>query len=902
LNNPNYLYTRTDVGGAYIYDKTEPYWKQILRPLTPAQAGSTTSSKNGYSVDCIAVDHQDPTGQTVYVGGGTGTNSVIMVTRDGGESIQTIKNTKLASIRFDGNLHPDRHPGERIFVDPFNPLYIYVVSHASTFHIIQYTNNSYSSYSVTAVTTLPAADAAMGYTYVMCGEAAAAFQPPRRSSPCSKLYIGVFEGASGGVYVYSSSQGTSTLVAGTDSSPVRATVGRDGMIYFTGRSVVHKFNPTGSTLTAISTGITLPTTASDWAFGMLTVYNQYISGGKYTKLCLTSHSTQVKNPYYISLDQGTTWTTFSGSKTKYNSGVAWASGSNFVAASVSALIYDPFDDSTAYMTDYVAVWMNFNMDSTLAQHIWSNRELGHEELVITGVNPYPAGAVAFGSADMGNFYIKANNFSRLTAIFPTTSDKPSGGRQGKMSDYAGLATNVMVRSHSDVKDVTGSANNPDPSITAADGGAQRSADGFKTFTTCKTNNSNPYIGGNIAISADGTAIVWAPMNYEVPIYSVDNCQTFYTVVGLSTVVIANPGAVWGAQVNLISDKVDANYFYALDSNVVKVSSDRGQHFAAGATLTNPSDQIVVNPWKAGEIWIPCSAGLYLSTNYGSTFSKVSSTTGAVYVGIGPGKSGSPAIAVYIQGTVSGATGVGIFRSLDRGVSWERLDFAPYVPQYVSSSLVADYSVFGRIYLSSSGTGIWIGEPSTQKPGNNGPTGSSSTAAAKSSSSSTAKSSSSPVKSSSSSSSPRGSSSSPKSSSSSSSSRKSSSSSISSSGSSAGSKISTSSRSSSSTGSKTSTTSSSSSSSSTSQDAVSSSSSSSSSILTTASSSSTATNATTPDALTSNSSASPATFAVGGTLFIVVIIVAASSVAALVSFFLYRARRQRNAFPKNLSTI
>jgi hypothetical protein len=111
--------------------------------------------------------------------------------------------------------------------------------------------------------------------------------------------------------------------------------------------------------------------------------------------------------------------------------------------------------------------------------------------------------------------------------------------------------------------------------------------------------------------------------------------------------------------------------------------------------------------KEGDVW--CTAGdngLYHSTNAGKQFIKHTAVQQANKIAFGKAAPGTDYPAIYLAGKVYDL--YGIFRSVDKGNSWIRINSDRN--QYLGiRALAADANVFGRVYIGTSGRGIVYGE-------------------------------------------------------------------------------------------------------------------------------------------------------------------------------------------------
>jgi len=209
--------------------------------------------------------------------------------------------------------------------------------------------------------------------------------------------------------------------------------------------------------------------------------------------------------------------------------------------------------------------------------------------------------------------------------------------------------------------------------------------------------------GTIALSADGSRLVWAP-SAVATVYSSDNGQTWTQSAGAPS-----NGVV-------VSDRVNPAKFYTFDqtTGTFYVSADGAQTFKAGASGlgTFSFKQASVVPGVEGDIWLSLQwNGLWHSTDSGTTFTSVSSVVWPDSVGFGMPAPGETYPALYLLGrlTWSGATfATSVYRSDDGGSTWTGL--ADPAHQFGNLTLVSgDPRVYGRVYLGANGRGIILGD-------------------------------------------------------------------------------------------------------------------------------------------------------------------------------------------------
>lgn len=158
------------------------------------------------------------------------------------------------------------------------------------------------------------------------------------------------------------------------------------------------------------------------------------------------------------------------------------------------------------------------------------------------------------------------------------------------------------------------------------------------------------------------------------------------------------------------DRVDPLRFYLWDNTAKRLltSTDGGVTFSTIATGVNSAFALFRTvPGNNGHIWARAgSSGLYRSTNFGATFTKLSAVAEVYQFDFGAAKPGNTHPAVFIWGKIG--TTVGFFRSDDIGVTWTRINDNLRNFGYIND-LAGDARTYGRVYLGTSGRGVVVGE-------------------------------------------------------------------------------------------------------------------------------------------------------------------------------------------------
>ena len=312
---------------------------------------------------------------------------------------------------------------------------------------------------------------------------------------------------------------------------------------------------------------------------------------------------------------------------------------------------------------------------------------GLEEGAVLGLIKPPGGKLISALGDVGGFRHDDLQTSPKTIftgpVFTTT----------RSVDFAERNPGIIVRA-GDFTD----ADRP------ADSHAAFSLDGGVTWSQ----GSEPggiSTGGSIAAAADGTRFVWAPGDAGQPVvYSTDLGGTWEQSAGVP------------ANAMIASDRVNPMDFYAYDNGTFYVSTDGGATFAASAATGLPATNWGVRckavPGRAGDIWVAGGAswttyGLWHSTDYGASFTRVAGVENADNIGFGKPAPGRSYPTLYAAAQIAGVRGV--FRSDDVGGSWVRINDDRHQYGGLPEVLIGDPDIYGRVYLTGYGRGIIYGD-------------------------------------------------------------------------------------------------------------------------------------------------------------------------------------------------
>ncbi len=219
--SPYDVYIRTDVGGAYRFDRTHQQWIPLLDHYGRLESEI-------YGVESIAVDPAD--GNTVYIAAAHGRTisgstvqspAEVLVSHDRGVAWT---NTGLAAknLYIGANDSYRGTTGERLAVDPNDPGGVYFASRQNgLWRGVRTTGDQFDWQPVSA--TLPAPSASPGVTFVLFDKSGGA----NSSGETLNLYAGVY---GSGVYASTDAGSTWVQIAST-ANPVRASIASDGTLF-----------------------------------------------------------------------------------------------------------------------------------------------------------------------------------------------------------------------------------------------------------------------------------------------------------------------------------------------------------------------------------------------------------------------------------------------------------------------------------------------------------------------------------------------------------------------------------------------------------------------------------------------------------------------------------------------
>jgi xyloglucan-specific exo-beta-1,4-glucanase len=734
-NVQNLVYARTDIGGLYRSTDGGANWAPLL---------DWVGWDNwGYSgVLSVAVDPQNANVVYAAVGGYTNSwdpnNGAILKSTDQGST------WTIAPLPFKvgGNMG-GRGNGERLAVDPNNSNIVYygaTGNSTTTFGLWKSTNGGSSWSQVNSFTAVgdwqDDPNDPFDYNNQKQGIFWVTFDPRTVVGGVTQnIYVGV--ATKNAPRIYRSSDGGANWTAvvgqpltecgGTGIMPTKAaiepvsgtmyvTYGMKGGPYDDQKGEVWKYNIGTGAWTNINPVVNdcQPPSSGNIFYGF---NGLSVSKSNPNVIMVTGHSSWWPDTYiYRSTNGGATWTNVwhwtrypnIAYEIVYPHDITMSPWLKFPAASAcagggrpgpnenpkigwmtAALAIDPFNTNnflygtgaTLYGSNDANLWDDGNVNTKFHISVKGN---GIEETSIGDLAvPSSGPKLLSGVGDIRGFY-HASVTTVPSTMYQTLSSTTS-------LDFAQNVSSKVVRAGNG-----DSANCENSFAYSTDGGQTWKIGGGQPAGVTGSNNDS------IAMSADGSRVIWAP-NGTTAAYTSTNwtaaSPTWTVVTGLS------------AQAKVRADRVTANKFYGFANGVFYVSTN-GTSFTATVSSGLPTSAKMVTVYnKANDVWLanpdPTTGGVWHSTNGGTSFTKLTNVAFGDAVGFGMAATGQPYPAIYLAGKVGAVRG--FYRSTDGGASWTQINDSAH--QWYSSGYVitGDPNLFGRVYIATNGRGIIYGD-------------------------------------------------------------------------------------------------------------------------------------------------------------------------------------------------
>ncbi|WP_368073326.1 cellulose binding domain-containing protein [Streptomyces griseus] len=710
----NLAYARTDIGGAYRWDQAGREWKPLLDWVDWDRWGWS-------GVVSLASDTADP--DNVYAAVGTYTNSwdptngAVLRSSDRGASW---KATTLP-FKLGGNM-PGRGMGERLAVDPHKNSVLYLGAPSGN-GLWRSTDAGVTWSQVKAFPNpgnyVQDPSDSSGYGSDNQGIVWVTFDERSGSAgnATRNIYVGVAD-KDNTVYRSTDGGGTWSRIAGQPTGYLAHKGVLDpgtGYLYLTtsdtggpydgAKGRVWRYDTATGRWTDVS-----PAAEADTYYGFsgLSVDRQ-----KPGTLMATAYSswwpdTQI----FRSTDSGATWTrawdytSYPDRSNRYTqdiSSVPWLSWGASPAPPETApklgwmtesLEIDPFDSDRMMYGTGATVYGTENLTSWDSGGRFSVTPMvkGLEETAVNDLASPPSGAPLLSAlGDIGGFrHTDLDTVPRMMFTSPTLDTTTS-------LDFAESSPDTVVR--------VGNADAAPHIGFSTDNGANWFQGSEPSGVTG---------GGTVAAAADGSGFVWSPDGAGVQ-----------RTTGYGSSWTPSTGIPAGAVVE--SDRKNPKKFYGFKAGTFYVSSDGGSTFTARASGLPAEGNVRFKalPGAEGDIWLAGGTatgayGLWRSTDSGTRFTALPGVEQADSVGFGKAAAGASYPTVFVSAKIGGVRG--IYRSTDTGAHWTRINDDAHQWGWTGAAITGDPRVYGRVYVSTNGRGIQVGESSDTDGGTDPGTG------------------------------------------------------------------------------------------------------------------------------------------------------------------------------------
>jgi photosystem II stability/assembly factor-like uncharacterized protein len=681
---PGLLYCRTDIGGAYRFDPAAKRWLPLLDHLSKADSDLM-------GVLSLAVDPSDA--NRVYAACGLYTHAwsrsaALLASTDRGATWTVHE----LGLKLMGN-GPGRGSGERLQVDPNRPERLLL---GTTQDGLQQSTDRGQHFS--RLGGFPAKHVSLVLFDAKSG------QPGQGSRT---VYVGSHDQP--GLFVSHDAGQSFTRIAELPAqAPQRAAFGPDGSLYVSlaaagpgeGNTAVNpSYAKTGSVWRRAPDGrwhdITpvKPTGSQPFGYSGLDV-----DAKRPGRLVVsTIERWQPGDEIFISDDHGASWTPLSPRSTFDDSRHPWLQAyqkkqHHALGHWLADLKIDPHDGERAvYGTGY-GLWMTRNLGA--AKVSWDFTAENIEETATLGLESPSGGASLF--AAMGD--VSGAAWDDL-AQGPKAGLFLPAGETCRSVAFAELNPGIVART-SDMA-ANGGYWSPDGGASWRPWGpsprAARTPEGWTAPT------------GQVAVSAKGGFFLWVPEK-QAAMVSRDHGKTWALSQG------------WPAERDIVlspvADRAVEGVFYVHDraNGRILVSVDGGASFQPGITglpklETWQSAQLICAPGKPRDLWLAAPDGLLHIPGMDARAQTVRNVVEPWRVTVGKAAVGASYHAIYVWGKVlvDGEPTEGLFRSIDAGASWQRINDDRHRYGRLNA-MTADPLEFGVVYLAPEGRGVVIGKP------------------------------------------------------------------------------------------------------------------------------------------------------------------------------------------------
>ncbi len=655
------FYARTDVGGAYRWDKEKASWISMSLDISSADVGLL-------GIDGIAAD---PTNAAnVYMIAGTsyfsGGKTCVMVSHDYGAHFEQTDVTDMIQVHGNGM---GRGNGERIAVDPNDPDVILAGGRqggmirsedgGKTFSPVDFPVKKTANDNGINIILFDGSKVSDGRT--------------------SRIYAGISERSEQNIYMSDDGGKTwSPLTACEDMRrymPQRMDLDSKGRLYVSAGNNEGPWNSMTGGLFRIDpdkgTSELLPADTT-------TIGDIVIDPSNEKNILLVTSEVWKEQPngaygdiFYRSRDGGETWDQITDYSLETN-GMDWIS--NSAVHWCSCLAMDSGDSNK--------ILVNSGNGIFACDNIWEDSPVfyfdakGLEETVPEDIASFEGYPLISAVGDYDGFIHEDIHKSaqRHTRQIGSVSSLAVAARNNDIWAKVGGDDSQMMLTYTE--------------------------DGGKTWTdiTSSPDDSKVLFRGKLALTCDGSSLIWSPSNALAAYQTDDRGKTWNRVSGI----------VGSGDVYLIGDTADPDIVYGCSGNAFFVSHDKGKTFKRKYDLGGRYRRLALEPGNTGKVYIPAGGmGLLTTDDAGENISLVPGLRFCSAVGTGRPKNEGDPYVLYVWGIPKDSDVEGIYMSEDKGNTWERIndDLHEFGGIGNGEFIAGDMNVYGRCYIATVGLGI-----------------------------------------------------------------------------------------------------------------------------------------------------------------------------------------------------
>lgn len=656
-------YARTDVGGAYRYDKDTGKWKSLSYAISEEDRGLL-------GIDGLAFSEKEP--NKLYLLAGTdyfsNGKTCLLISDDYGDTFETVELTDMIKVNGNGM---GRGNGERIAVDPKNSDIIYIGGR--TGGMIKSTDGG---------KTFTALDMGTKTTTANANGICSIIIDPTSDDDngCSVIYAAISRIKEDNLY--KSTDGGATWKPVSDA-PKGIMVQR--MKYSNGKIFITYANTEGPWNNNRSSGGIRVLNCSDNSFTDISPAKRsfgdiVIDPTNPDRMAACTENLYVPQPngaygdeFYVTTDGGKSWRMINNDAKLTDGGVKWLSTTSMHWCSSMAI--DPNNVNKIMVVSGNGIFTCDNIWDEQPEFYFFAK--GIEETV-------PAEMVSIKGGQL------------VTAVYDYDGFAQDDAKEYGMvhNSTAGSMTGIAVAAKA--KDVWVKCGGDKQNH-----GFWYTEDSGKTWVNIKKTPTEGKVAykGSVAVSCDGKTFYWAPEGAMAIFYTTDKGETWQKSDGGT-----------GAE-RIVCDPVNPDYVYAASPSSFFVSEDGGKTFTpnnelAVFILTRP----VVTPDIEGKVYY-AAMGLQVSEDHGKTFKRIDTVASCQVVGLGRGKTDSDPYTIFIWGKPNKDDELGLYWSEDEGKTWSRINDSEH--QFGGPGngnfVYGDFNVYGRCYMSTVGLGMIVGD-------------------------------------------------------------------------------------------------------------------------------------------------------------------------------------------------